>query len=271
MLNALFDALGAGYPVSSGNVSHAWDVAGIEVALGDALIERDLRRTWQARQGGGATPLLLVAPGPLSDECTTLGPTASTDQVRVIPLAMLVESLRRLEGLERLDAVRTLAADLERLDTAGVPGVVVRGLLTLHVLEHRLRHRADWATLEQRAMQVRADRGWRENLAALGWADSEQTSVGYLYRTAGAPALVVHPMRDAAEFGRLTSAGSLPEGALIAECRNRGARWGDAVVQRKVPPLSRGRRHWVVHRSLPGVRPRGHSARRLAVSGAAPC
>lgn len=222
----LLEALGAGYPVSGGNVSHAWEVAGIEIGLADSLSERDLRRAWSARQGGGGTPLLLVAPEPAAGECAVLGPASATDPVRTVPIAMLADALQRLEPMERLDAIRVLSSELERLDTAGIPGVVVRGLLTVHVLEHRLRRRADWTTLVERAAKVRRDGNWRDNLAALGWSGAERTASGYLYRLAGAPALVVHPMRDAADFGRLTGAGSLPEGALIAECRSRGARWG---------------------------------------------
>lgn len=224
LLRALQDSLGAGYPVALGDLIHAWEVAGVEVAICTTASEREMRAAWRSRQGGGATPLLLVAA--VETGVAVLGPGGQQDPIRVVPLEMLESALVRVESMDRRDAVVELAGELERIDTAGIPGIVVRGLLTRHLLEKRLRASGHWAELEERAKRVKAANSWRENLAALGWADSERTNQGYLYRVDGAPGLVVHPMRESADFGRLSVEGTLPEGALVSECRTTGAKWG---------------------------------------------
>ncbi len=227
----LEELLGPGYPVAASDVVHAWDVAGIEVALATAVGEREVRKAWKSRQGGGATPLLLLSL--VEGGLLTLGPSSERDPVRIVPLDMLAEVLTGLEGLERRDAVVELAAELERIDTAGIPGILVRGLLTRHLLERRLRNSPYWAELEQRASEVKAKYSWRESLTALGWTEREKTNQGYLYRVGGAPVLVVHPMRDVADFGRLTAAGTMPEGTLLSECRSSGAKWGMLTSNRR--------------------------------------
>lgn len=224
LMNRLQDTLGAGYPVNTEGLIHGWEVAGIELAVSVTTDERVLRAAWRARQRGSATPLLVL--GADGDAVTTLGPNDDKEPLRVVPLEMLTMLIGRIESLDRRDAVVEMASELERIDTAGIPGIVVRGLLTRHLLESRLRGSSHWAELEERARRVRASQGWRENLASLGWTEGETTNRGYLFRQSGAPSLVVHPLRDSADFGRLSTEGNMPEGSLVSECRSTGAKWG---------------------------------------------
>ena len=81
---------------------------------------------------------------------------------------------------------------------------------------------ADW--LETIAGVSRA--GWRELLNDLGYAIEPLRPAGYLAKAAGHPAIVVHPHANAFLFARFDEQGRLPEGALIAACREHGAAYG---------------------------------------------
>ena len=62
----LEEAVGRPAPsAGDGPLAAVWRLAGCEVALaGQALPDGALRRAWRERQGGGATPLVVAAPGP---------------------------------------------------------------------------------------------------------------------------------------------------------------------------------------------------------------
>lgn len=207
-------------------IEFVWVVGHVEVALARPVNDRRLRALWKARQGNRATPLLLLNEGP--DGLRTLGPQAADDPIRGIALDALLKTLRDIEGRPRRQAAAELADALGRRDRAGIPGVIVRGLLTKHVLTRRLRkyQPEQWRRLGEAAEKVRADRGWRENLTALGYKAEELRPRGYLLRHDERPIAVVIPMPDAAAFSRTTEEGSLPEGLLIADCRREGAGWG---------------------------------------------
>ncbi|MFA5786485.1 MAG: hypothetical protein WDA71_05805 [Actinomycetota bacterium] len=222
---AVAERLGSSFPVAGGILERAWRYEGLEIAIHPAEApDRRLREVWRARQAGAATPLLLIAPRP-GGKIAVLGPTDPTAPVREVSPTLLAEVLLRLEGKGRRDAAATLTAELERIDEAGIPGIVVRGLLTRHVLDKRLRQSPDWSHLADLAAKVRRARGWRDNFSALGF-QIEQRKKGYLLRSGGAPLAVIHPFSDASGFGRTTPEGTLPEGVLVADCDNAGARWG---------------------------------------------
>lgn len=201
----------------------------VEVGLLSAVNDRRMRALWTRRRGRRATPLLLVAPA-AGGAVRVLGPERGDDPMREIGLDKLLRTLAELEGKSRRDAVAGLTAALERLDRSGIPGIVIRGLLTKHLLIRRLPrdHPKEWKTLQEVAARVRRDATWRENFAALGYVVEERSDRGYLLRAGPdrRPVAVVHPLPDAAAFSKMTAEGSPPEGVLVADCRSEGVQWG---------------------------------------------
>ena len=67
--------------------------------------------------GGGATPLLLIADEP-GDEgaVVALGPVTNEGPVRLVSADALADLLRRATALPHLQAVRSVAEQLEHLD-----------------------------------------------------------------------------------------------------------------------------------------------------------
>lgn len=212
-------------------LTEALVLAGIEVAHAPVSDERAFRRAWRERQGGGATPLVLLADDPSKAGCIrTLGPQDGTGPIRSVDPAALQAALTRVATLPRLQAVRELAAELDRLDQAGIPGVRLRDLLTLHSVGVRLRERPEWGRLQEAVKSLPHDGGWREIAAALGYEVEQLRRRGWLLRFDGAPVAVVHPKKDAGEFARLDEDGRPPEGLLLEDCRHENARYGLLVA-----------------------------------------
>jgi Eco57I restriction-modification methylase len=187
--------------------------------------ERKIRASWKRRQGGGATPLLLIADDPDGDgRVRVLGPQRDGPlrRVRAEALFGLVQATAEMG---RVEAVRRLTEELERLDADGVPGMLVRGLGTQHLYSTRLRATDRWDELSHLAAHTAAG-GWRQTLEGLGYEISDLPNRGYLARSKGRPVLVVHPRRSAEEFARLDETGRLPEGSLLAACDQQGAAYG---------------------------------------------
>jgi len=112
-----------------------------------------------------------------------LGP-GGDEPIRELPTQALIDTLNEVRTMPRRQAAATLADVLERRDRTGIPGVMVRGLLTKHVLSRRLRrdHPEDWQRLTEAADKVRADRDWRQNLTALGYKTEELKERSHLLR-----------------------------------------------------------------------------------------
>ena len=177
-------------------------IAGVEVAAIGVTTESALRKTWRDRQSGGATPLLLLSDDPSrSGSVLALGVVDANGPVRSIEVAALTEVIGRISPKPRLEATRELAAELERLDQAGVPGLKLRDLLTVHTLDVRMRN--DALRWQQAADTVKdIDRGadWRTVLTRLGYELERLKHRGHLARFEGRPIAVVHPKADPAEF-----------------------------------------------------------------------
>ncbi|MEX2193910.1 MAG: hypothetical protein WD844_01370 [Thermoleophilaceae bacterium] len=214
-------------------------VNGVEYAMTAAREESRIRTAWKRRRGGGAVPLILIAddveePGRLQ----VLGPQAD-GPVRRIRSESLLELVSRSVGLKRLEAIREVAQEVERLDTEGVAGLAVRGLGTRHLYGERLRRSARWAELAQLGERV-PPKGWREVLTSLGYEVSGLPRRGYLASAAGRPVIVVHPRKSADQFARLDEAGRLPEGTLIADCLAQGAAYGMLAAGSRIRLLRAG-------------------------------
>lgn len=203
-------------------------IAGVEVAAIGVTTESALRKTWRDRQSGGATPLLLLSDDPSrSGSVLALGVVDANGPVRSIEVAALTEVIGRISPKPRLEATRELAAELERLDQAGIPGLKLRDLLTVHTLDVRMRN--DALRWQQAADTVKdIDRGadWRTVLTRLGYELERLKHRGHLARFEGRPIAVVHPKADPAEFSRLDTESRPPEGVLINDCLSEGAPFG---------------------------------------------
>jgi hypothetical protein len=195
---------------------------GVEVALARDGSERGLRRAWRDLRHG-AVPLLVIHDAPQGTGLVhVIGPADDQGAVRTVAGDRLVNLLRQVSGERVLAAARQLSEELARLDESGVPGLVVKGLLTRHFLIERLRKLPEWRHFSELAGSLPPSADWRTLLLALGYRVEQRKTRGYLLRAAGAPALVVLPVADPGAFARLDEEGRRPEGVLSLECHAEG-------------------------------------------------
>lgn len=203
-------------------------VAGIEVAASRPVAERTLRKVWRERRGHSATPLLLVSADASRPGClAVLGTVDAAGPIRSVDAGALRDVLMRIASRPRLEAVRELTAELDRLDQGGIPGLKLRDLLTLHTLDIRLRKDATrWGRAVEATKAIGKGSDWRATLTGLGYDIERRQRRGFLARFEGRPVIVVHPVRDPMEFSRLNDEGRPPEGLLLNDCAADGAPFG---------------------------------------------
>lgn len=201
---------------------------GIEYTLTPAVEERKLRAIWKRRQGGGATPLMLVASGENGGSLKVLGP-AKDGPLRTVKAESFAELVRRTVAMGELESQRFVAAEIDRLDSERIAGVVVRGLGTEHLLSTRLPGSARWPRLAENT-PADGKTEWRDLLRDLGYELERLPERGWLARHGGKVVIVVHPKKSPSEFARLDDTAHLPEGALLADCDRRGAPYGLMVA-----------------------------------------
>ncbi|MDQ3544471.1 MAG: hypothetical protein M3431_11515, partial [Actinomycetota bacterium] len=98
-------------------VSTSIVLSGVENAATGPANDRTFRSRWRERHGGGATERLLVADDAARPGCVTvLSPIEGGGPVRVVDSGALGDLLRRVAGRPRLEVVRELADELDRLD-----------------------------------------------------------------------------------------------------------------------------------------------------------
>jgi hypothetical protein len=198
----------------------------LEVATARDGTDAGLRRAWRERQKGRAAPLLAVHDAGRPGAVRVLGPTDERAPIREVPADRLAELLQRTSVMSRLLAAREVSEELQRLDAGGMPGVVVKDLLTRHLVQVRLRTTGQWAGLETSVAGLPSAPDWRALLTGLGFSLERRKQRGWLARSAGKPLLVVHPVAEAAAFARLDDLGRPPEGALAVDCQAEGVRYG---------------------------------------------
>jgi hypothetical protein len=214
-------------------------INGVEYARVKVVDERQMRAAWKRRRGGGAVPLLLVTDDPENEgHVRVLGPQPE-GPVRRIRTDSLFDLILRTSGLGRLEAVRRVAQEVERLDTEGGAGLTVRGLGSEHLYRVRLPHSERWDSMRELARGLPSG-GWREALGGLGYELERLPKRGYLATHAGRPVIVVHPRQSADQFARLDEAGRLPEGALVADCLAHGVRYGVLAAGTRIRLLRAG-------------------------------
>lgn len=215
-------------------------VNGVEYARTGTAEERRLRVLWKRRRGGGAVPLLLIADDPeVEERLLVLGPNPE-GPLRRIRCEPLLEAIARTAGLGRLEAVRQIAGEVQRLDTEGIAGLTVRGLGSEHLYASRLPASQRWRELSELAEGIRTD-SWRDVLVGLGYELRPLPKRGHLASSGGRPIIVVHPHRSAEQFARLDEEGRFPVGALISDCLAHGAPYGLLAAGSRMRLLRAGR------------------------------
>lgn len=236
-LSALPDSRDAG---ATNGISASRLINGVEYAHAAGIDERKMRAAWKRRRGGGAVPLLLIADDPDGEgRLRVLGPQPE-GPVRRIRAESLFDLIARTPGLRKLEAVRQVAQEVERLDTEGVAGLTVRGLGSEHLYAARLPQSKRWEMLKKLSKGL-STAGWREILTGLGYEIASLPKRGYVASSDGKPVIVVHPRQSADQFARLDEAGRLPEGALVADCLASGAPYGLLAAGVRMRLLRAGR------------------------------
>lgn len=197
-----------------------------------AAARKRMPATWKRRVGNTPLTLLLLADGPGDPADATgsarllaVGPSQA-DQgpypVPAKPASRIVEEFAGLpEGVERL---HFLARELERMGRSGIPGALVRGLLTEHTLE-RLRQRPWWPEAERATAALRPGDDWRQVFAELGYR-VETRPDGYFLFAGERPAAGVIAFGDSGDFDRFDDDGRPPEGRLARLCAGANLRYG---------------------------------------------
>jgi len=212
-------------PVEDDAIVESRVVGGVEIALTTEPDEQALRKLWRSRFGGGPTPLLLLADEPDQDEVLrALGPLGHDSPIRLVGSADLLPILERLPSLGKLQAVRELAEELERLDRTGVSGLQVKGLGTQHLFTTRLRDDPRWTRLEELSQNIPGD--WRPLFEQLGYEVERQPARNWLLRADGKPVALIRPLADASSFAKIDAEGRPPEGLLIQDCLEQGVPYG---------------------------------------------
>ena len=130
---------------------------GLEVAV--ARSERKpaqdaLRNAWKSRQGGRATPVLLVALH--GDRAALCGPAGEIPPVFLDLDMGQVERICRTALAEpnRHAAARFLWSVLPEVKESQIPGLRNQGLFATHELEKGVPQRSDWPQAQQKAKRL---------------------------------------------------------------------------------------------------------------------
>ena len=210
-------------------------VSKVELAAAEQANDRYLRARWRERVGSASVPYLLVADHPEGDGLVAaLGPRKAGSPIRLLSAESLSDVFESAAGLNSLNAARHVAREIDRLDQSGIAGLKVRGLLTMHTLDVRLRaDRGRWEAASALVESVVSADYWRAVLTELGYELGERGDPrrgiprrGWLAQHNGEPVAVIHPKASPDEFARLNADGRPPEGVLAGDCRAEGARYG---------------------------------------------
>ena len=201
-------------------------IGGIELAVLPTSGAAAMRAEWRKSPASATRPCLLLADdAQRPSRLRALGPITHKGPMRSVDAGHLAKALEALADLSPLEAVRRLTADLNRV--AG-DGLAINGLLTRHTLESRFKgDPVRWSAAGRAVARVpAAPASWRQTLSALGYGLERLTPRGYLATYDGKPVAVVHPKKTASALARLDPDGRPPEGLLVSDCHERGARWG---------------------------------------------
>lgn len=195
-------------------------------SLSAASAGAKLRSRWKRRVGNTPLKLLLLADVSGGDDrVVVVGPSKAEQGPYSVPATGLLEKLREFAGRPDKGArLRWLTRELQRLGLSGIPGVLVRGLLTEHTLE-RWRERDEWEGAKRTTAAIGPEDTWRPLLGKLGY-ELEQQPEGYYLRVGAAPVAAVIAFRESDEFDRFDENNRPPEGRLADLCASANLRYG---------------------------------------------
>lgn len=186
-----------------------------------------LRGLWKRRVGNTPTKLILLADvsGGGDDRVVVVGPSKADQGPYSVSAGGLLEKLREFAGRpDKVARLRWLTRELHRLGLSGIPGVLVRGLLTEHTL-YRWRKRDWWENAKQTTAAIGPADTWRGLLGKLGY-ELEQRPEGYFLRVGVAPIAAVIAFREPDQFDRFDRDNRPPEGRLADLCVSANLRYG---------------------------------------------
>ena len=173
---------------------------GLEVAVARSQrkpTQDALRNAWKDRQGGRATPVLLVALH--GDRAALCGPAGEMPPVFLDLDVGQVERICRTALAEpnRHAAARFLWSVLPEVKESQIPGLRNQGLFATHELEKGVPQRSDWSQAQQKAKPLLDKRG-RDLLTGLGYQVSD-TNQQYAILRCGQTKMAVAVFLDRSE------------------------------------------------------------------------
>ena len=195
-------------------------------SLSAASAGAKLRNLWKRRVGNTPLKLLLLADVSGGDDrVVVVGPSKADQGPYSVPATGLLEKLREFSGRPDKGArLRWLTRELHRLGLSGIPGVLVRGLLTEHTLE-RWRERDWWESAKRTTAAIGPEDTWRPLLGKLGY-QLEQQPEGYFLRVGAAPVAAAIAFSESDQFDRFDENNRPPEGRLADLCASANLRYG---------------------------------------------
>ena len=217
-------------------------VGGVELAIVGQAHERNLRARWRERVGSTGTPYLLIVDRPdVEGSVAVLGLSNADAPIRLVGAEALAGVMESAAQLDPLEAARFVAGEIDRLDQTGIAGVKLKGLLTVHTLDVRLREDSTrWGAAAASVGSLTSTDDWRTILTQLGYVVERREQRGWLARYDGRPMAVIHPKADPGGFARLDADGRPPEGLLVGDCRADGAPYGMLVHRGRFRLLDAG-------------------------------
>ena len=217
---------GRAWTVQPGLTATIWETPAYQLLWADAQSEPDQRMLWEARQGRRGWVVVLLAASSDPGRVRVVGPQPARP-MRELPARPVWRLLQKSRDDVPRDAASLLASEFGRLEESAVPGIRVKDLLTPHFVQDRLRRSENQKHLADAvaSVELAGDLEWHSLFGKLGYRVQQLPRRGYLLLFDDRPVAVVHPYRSPSMFSRLTRNGELPEGLVLADCRNRGAQW----------------------------------------------
>ena len=228
---SLITAFGPGRAwTTDGFSATVWKTKPYHILWSDSKHRMELQKIWNARSRRTTDSVVLLAASEIPSNVLVVGPQ-NAKLIRDLTMERVLNLLANGQSLSVRKAAAYLTSEFARLEESVVPGLHVKDLLTPYFVRERMRrYERDLAAPAKGAR--RADgANWRSLFVGLGYNIEQRRERGYLLRHDGSPIAVVHLKPEPSSFGRLTDDGQLPEGMVLADCKQDGAHWGILASQ----------------------------------------